>query len=163
MCFFSPKLTPWELCERRKTVKLWTGRLNNKLKLSLKLCKATKSSLTETCFTLSWLFTFYWYILIIKHIECVLSFFSIKDCLTQKGLTYMSLISLSWYSRYLVSSYVLSIELLSLARLCEVSSAVAMAAANSKKSWCWWTVEKLEEKKTRGRLISRQRHSEMLL
>ena len=73
-----------------------------------------------------------------KNVECMLffSFFSIKDRPTQKGLTYMSLISLSWYSRYLVSSYVLSIELLSLARLCEVSSAVTMAAANSKKSWC---------------------------
>lgn len=59
----------------------------------------------------------------------------------------MSLISFSWYSRYLVSSYVLSIELLSLARLCEVSRAVAMAAANSKTSWCWWTVEKLEYKR----------------
>lgn len=62
-------------------------------------------------------------------------------------LTYMSLISLSWYSRYLVSSYVLSIELLSLARLCEVSRAVAMAAANSKTSWWWWTAEKLKNRR----------------
>lgn len=48
----------------------------------------------------------------------------------------MSLISLSWYSRYLVSSYVLSMELLSLARFCETSRAVAMVATNSKTRWC---------------------------
>lgn len=59
----------------------------------------------------------------------------------------MSLISLSWYSRYLVSSYVLSIELLSLARLCVASRAVAIAATNSKMSCCRWTVEKIENKK----------------
>ncbi|KAG7230364.1 hypothetical protein INR49_024469 [Caranx melampygus] len=42
--------------------------------------------------------------------------------------------SLNGGPRYLVSSYVLSIELLSLARVCDESRAIAMAAANSRTS-----------------------------